>query len=148
MHTTLSRRQFIMALAAAPALGLGLAGCTSSARDIRFFGTGTLDIGSAGWSHLLDEKRLRLSFKDNGNDAGPVIAQMTAGTAAADYDLGGLLGGGEGVLAAAGALQPWDLAKVPNWNTAWPWAKSIEHTRWKGEQFGIPLVVNADSMIY
>lgn len=150
MNSNLSRKQFLMAIAAAPMFGLGVSGCTSPAkvRDIRFFGTGTLDINPSGWSHLLEEEKLRLSFKDNGNDAGPVIAQMTAGTAAADYDLGGLLGGAEAALAQAGAIEPWDLTKVPNWNTAWPWAKSIEHARWKGEQYGIPLVVNADSMIY
>jgi putative spermidine/putrescine transport system substrate-binding protein len=150
MHTNLSRRQALISLAATTIVGIGGTGCTRSSgvRDIRFFGTGTLDIGSQGWKHLLDERKLRLSFKDNGNDAGPVIAQMTAGTAAADYDLGGLLGGAEAVLAKAGAIQPWDLTKIPNWNTAWPWAKSIEHTRWNGRQYGIPLVVNSDSMIY
>ncbi|WP_375398130.1 PotD/PotF family extracellular solute-binding protein [uncultured Sphingomonas sp.] len=73
---------------------------------------------------------------------------MIAGTAAADYDLGGLLGGAEAVLAEKGTILPWDMSKVPNWSTAWQWAKSIEHTRWKGQQYGIPLVVNADSMIY
>jgi len=73
---------------------------------------------------------------------------MTAGSAAADYDLGGLLGGAEEVLANAGAILPWDLAKIPNWDGVWRWAKDIKHARWKGEQYGLPLVVNADSMIY
>jgi putative spermidine/putrescine transport system substrate-binding protein len=150
METNLSRRQILQALATLPGLALVGPGCTrpTSATDVRFFGTGTLDVGAKGWGQLSDAERVRLLFKDNGNDAGPVIAQMTAGTAAADYDLGGLLGGAEAVLANAGTILPWDMSKIPNWATAWPWAKSIEHTRWKNQQFGIPLVVNADSMIY
>jgi putative spermidine/putrescine transport system substrate-binding protein len=101
-----------------------------------------------GWRNLERSESVRLLFKDNGNDAGPVIAQMTAGSAAADYDLGGLLGGAEAVLAGAGAILPWDLAKIPHWSSEWDWAKGIEHARVRGKQYGLPLVVNADSMIY
>jgi putative spermidine/putrescine transport system substrate-binding protein len=70
---------------------------------------------------------------------------MTAGSAATDYDLGGLLGGAETVLANGGSIIPWDLSKIPHWSSAWEWAKQIEHTRVNGKQFGLPLVVNADS---
>jgi putative spermidine/putrescine transport system substrate-binding protein len=150
MNATFSRRRVLQALAAVPSIALLGPGCSGSdsSVDVRFYGTGTLDIGSGGWANLLRDESARLIFKDNGNDAGPVIAQMTAGTAANDYDIGGLLGGAEAVLARNGAILPWDLSKIPNWATAWPWAKSIAHTRWRGQQFGIPLVVNADSMIY
>lgn len=119
-----------------------------SSKSLRFYGTATLDIGSDGWKELEKSIGTQLSFKDNGNDAGPVIAQMTAGAAAADYDIGGLLGGAEAVLASAGTILPWDLSKIPNWKSVWQWAKDIEHARWQGKQYGLPLVVNADSMIY
>jgi len=150
MDTNISRRRILQMMATLPGLALIGPGCTrpASGTDVRFFGTGTLDVGAKGWGRLSDDEHVRMMFKDNGNDAGPVIAQMTAGTAAADYDLGGLLGGAETVLGSGGAILPWDMSKIPNWATAWPWAKSIEHTRWKNQQFGIPLVVNADSMIY
>jgi putative spermidine/putrescine transport system substrate-binding protein len=150
MDSNISRHQFLSGLGASAALILFGAGCSQSnqPRDVRLYGTGTLDVGAQEWKYLEQAAGARLLFKDNGNDAGPVIAQMTAGTAAADYDLGGLLGGAEATLASAGAILPWDLAMVPNWNTAWQWAKDIEHTRWQGKQYGIPLVVNADSMIY
>jgi putative spermidine/putrescine transport system substrate-binding protein len=150
MDTNLSRKQLLLSLAAIPSLGLLGSGCTRTplVQDVRFFGTATLDVGAKEWSYLLEDEHVRLAFKDNGNDAGPVIAQMTAGTAATDYDLGGLLGGAEAALAAAGAILPWDMSKVPNWSTAWPWAQSIAHSKWQNQQFGIPLVVNADSMIY
>lgn len=171
MNSNLSRRQFLARLGVGTsALMLGTA-CTRSdpasagaaegvassadaaahakiARAIQFYGTATLDAGAATWKELENATGAKLLFKDNGNDPGPVIAQMTSGSAAADYDLAGLLGGAEGTLAAAGAILPWDLAKIPNFNSAWQWAKDIEHTRWKGKQYGIPLVLNADSMIY
>lgn len=158
MNTNFSRRQFLARLGAGSAALLLGAGCdrpspsatgsSLSSSAIRFFGTATLDIGEDGWKDLERAMKVRLSFKDNGNDAGPVIAQMTSGSAALDYDLGGLLGGAESVLANAGVILPWDMSKIPNWAGAWQWAKNIEHARWQGKQYGIPLVVNADSMIY
>jgi putative spermidine/putrescine transport system substrate-binding protein len=168
MDSNLSRRQFLTRLGVGTsALILG-AGCNQSgtavsdssatrtitlAQDIQpatiqFYGTGTLDAGAKIWSELEKATSAKLAFKDNSNDAGPVIAQMISGSAAADYDLGGLLGGAESVLASAGAILPWDLSKIPNLSSAWPWVKQIEHTNWKGKQYGIPLVLNADSMIY
>jgi putative spermidine/putrescine transport system substrate-binding protein len=150
MKPDLSRRACLAGLGAASSILLMGGGCGRSrtASRILFYGTATLDIGAEGWKGLHDRLGSSILFKDNGNDPGPVIAQMTAGTAALDYDLGGLLGGAEGVLAGAGAILPWDLSQIPNWATAWDWAKKIEHTRWQGEQFGLPLVVNADSIVY
>ncbi|EZP83928.1 hypothetical protein BV97_01121 [Novosphingobium resinovorum] len=150
MDTNLSRRRLLQAMAALPSVALIGPGCTRSTSgfDLRFFATATLDVGAKGWAQLLKDEGARMVFKDNGNDAGPVIAQMTAGTAANDYDLGGLLGGAETVLAEKGTILPWDLSQIPNWGTAWPWAKAIKHARYKGQQYGLPLIVNADSMIY
>lgn len=152
MNSNVSRREFLSRIGAAGVLMTsGLAtGCSGKrqSRDVRFFGTATLDIGAEGWRKLQDDLGARMLFKDNGNDAGPVIAQMTSGSAGADYDLGGLLGGAEGVLASSGTILPWDLSKVPNWKTAWQWAKNIDHAKWQDKQYGLPLVVNADSMVY
>lgn len=70
------------------------------------------------------------------------------GNAANDFDLGGLQGGAERELAAAGKILPWDLSKIGNWNSLWDWARSVPYAKWQGKQFGIPVVINADSMIY
>jgi len=128
--------------------GFGCGKKQQDASNVSFYGTATLDVGSDVWSFLEKKDNIRIRFKDNGNDAGPVIAQMTTGTAAIDYDLGGLLGGAENILASAGVILPWDLSKIPNWNDAWQWARDIKHTQWDNKQYGLPLVVNADSMIY
>lgn len=154
MHSNISRRQMLRHLGFGTTLFVLGGGCNSrkampsQSNDVRFYGTATLDVAFDGWKKLEEAIGARLSFKDNGNDAGPVIAQMTAGSAATDYDLGGLLGGAESVLAGSNKILPWDMSKIPNWKTAWQWAKDIEHSRWNGKQYGIPLVLNADSMIY
>ena len=152
-YSNVSRREFLLQLGlGSAAMSLAMFGLSCKRRtdtmDVRFFATATLDIGPDGWNSLQRAVGARVLFKDNGNDAGPVIGQMTAGSAAVDYDLGGLLGGAENVLAKASTIIPWDLSKIPNWNTAWQWAKDISHARSAGSQYGIPLVVNADSMIY
>jgi len=152
MSSNMSRREFLARAGAVSVLSTSLLGVGCSGkrqpRDVRFFATATLDIGAEGWKKLESDLGARMLFKDNGNDAGPVIAQMTAGSAGTDYDLGGLLGGAEGVLASPKTIMPWDLSKIPNWKTAWQWAKNIDHARWQNKQYGLPLVVNADSMIY
>src|SRR6185295_19415991 len=51
-------------------------------------------------------------------------------------------------LAEAGAIVPWDLTKLPNWNAIQPWARNNPYLSWQGRQYGIPVVVNADSMIF
>lgn len=151
--SNISRRQLLTKVGGGALLATLGAGCkrksqSEKAKEIRFYGTATLDVGSTEWAKLTDALGAKMLFKDNGNDAGPIIAQMISGSAASDYDLGGLLGGAEQVLAKAGAILPWELSKIPNWTGVWQWAKDISHTRWDGDQYGIPLVVNADSMIY
>lgn len=159
MNSNVSRREFLTRLGIGSALltfGTGFVTANNKihgnslgkARNVHFYGTATLDISSDAWKNLERSTGARLLFKDNGNSAGPVIAQMTAGSASLDYDLGGLLGGAEAVLASTGTILPWDLSKIGNWASAWQWAKGIEHALWKGKQYGLPLVVNADSMIY
>jgi putative spermidine/putrescine transport system substrate-binding protein len=68
--------------------------------------------------------------------------------AASDYDLGGLQGGAEAELAKANKILPWDLTKIPNFNTLWNWARDIQWAKWEGQQYGLPIAVNADSIIY
>ncbi len=133
--------------------GAGLWSCSrekkpGASKTLRLFGTGTLNIEEDGWRQLEQDLGFRLKFEDNGNDIGPVITQMVAGQAAHDFDLGGLQGGAEKELASAGVILPWDLGKIPNWSGVWPWAKNIKHAAWRGQQYGLPIVINADSMIY
>jgi putative spermidine/putrescine transport system substrate-binding protein len=146
-----SRRYFIKTLGIA-SIGLTLTGinsCTNSKKNkigLKFYGTGTLDIQD--WKRLEDELGISLTFKDNNNDPGPVISQMIMGTVSKDYDIGGLQGGAERELAAAKKIIPWDINKIPNWNSLWEWAKSIEYAKVDGKQYGLPIVINADSIIY
>jgi len=153
-NSNASRRQFLRMLglsAGSVALGSGsLAGCGNSggARELKLYGTGTLDIGNPGWEQLKRDLNCSLAFYDNGNDTGPVITQMIIGNAATDYDLGGLQGGAERELADAGKILPWNLEKIPNWASLWDWAQAVSYCKWQGKQYGIPVVVNADSMIY
>ena len=145
-----SRREFIrlMGLAGLGAVAGGLHACNpdKKADTLRFYGTGTLDIND--WSQLRKDLNINLLFTDNGNDVGPVLTQMIAGNAANDYDLGGLQGGAEQELAEAGKILPWDLTKIPNWAFVWDTVKDIPYTRVNGKQYGLPIVVNADSIIY
>ena len=116
-------------------------------RELKLFGTGTLDIGE-NWSQCENDLSTEVLFTDNKNDVGPVITQMVTGTAAEDFDIGGLQGGAEPELAEAGVILPWDMKKIPSWKNVWPLVKNISHCRWQGQQYGLPIVVNADSMIY
>ena len=129
---------------------LGLESCFDSQTKeklVRFYGTGTLDIG-LNWKRIEQELGIKVAFSDNGNDTGPIIASMINGTAANDFDLGGIQGGVETELARAGKILPWDLSKLPNWNSVWDWAKDIPTCKVDGKQYGLPIVVNADSIIY
>lgn len=151
-----SRREFLRRMGwTAAGIGLGaqtLSGCfresAQKGATLRLFGTGTLDVGEDGWRQAQKDLGTEIVFKDNGNDTGPVITQMIAGSAALDYDLGGLQGGAERELAEAGVILPWDLTKIPNWSAIQPWARNNPYLAWQGRQYGIPVVVNADSMIY
>ncbi len=117
-------------------------------REISFYATGTLDIETE-WARLADQRQIKLRFIDNGNDPGPVIGQMVTGTAAKDYDIGGLQGGAERELAEAGVIEPWDIKRISAWPRMWDLAASeIPYIRHKNATYGIPIAVNADSMIY
>ncbi len=118
----------------------------TSIRELKLYGTGTLNLES--WAQAQQDLHVKLTFKDNNNDAGPVVTQMVSGTVADDFDLGGLQGGAEAELAQAGKILPWDLTKIPNWQAVWPWAQDIRHAKYDGKQYGLPIVINADSMIY
>jgi putative spermidine/putrescine transport system substrate-binding protein len=147
-----SRRDFlrILGLSAGSFAIASLGGCGTAGgvKELKFYGTGTLDIGKDGWEHLKHDLDCSLAFYDNNNDTGPVITQMIIGNAANDYDLGGLQGGAERELASAGKIIPWNLEKIGNWPSLWDWVQAIPYSKWEGKQYGIPVVVNADSMIY
>lgn len=147
--SNLSRSAFLKLVGLTGAsIGLfGLAGCRRDNAAIRLYASGTLDIGD-GWRRLEQDLGMRLVFDDNGNDSGPIIANMLNGNAAFDYDIGGIQGGIERELALAKKILPWDLSKIPNWQTVWPWIKDIPNCKVDGKQYGLPLVVNADSIIY
>ncbi|MGO4842103.1 extracellular solute-binding protein, partial [Rhizobiaceae sp. 2RAB30] len=87
-------------------------------------------------------------FTDNGNDPGPVVAKLVAGNGNDLYDIGGLQGGAEKELARQGAIAPWDISKIPNYAKVWDFAKQIPYLHHEGKQYGLPSVLNADSMIY
>lgn len=146
-----SRRHLIRLLGGAAA-ATALAGLScrreTQPRMLRFFGTGTLDVTDKHWSRLVQELGVQVAFKDNQNDPGPVIAQMKKGNAATAYHIGGLQGGAERELAEAGLIIPWDISKIPNYESLWPWAKAIRYTHVNGKVYGIPSVINADSIIY
>lgn len=151
-----SRRRFItttaFALGSIPAATSVLSSCRSDSKptatvDLSFYGTGTLDIEEKRWKNAR-EAGVAVSFSDNKNDVGPVIAQMVTGNAAKVHDVGGLQGGAERELFAAGAIVPWDLVKIPNWARVWDEAKAISYTKSDGRQLGLPIAINADSIIY
>jgi len=148
-NSNISRSTFIKQLSF---LGLGASllkfpSCTSNDKTIKFYGTGTLDIGNS-WVNVKNDIGINVSFSDNGNDTGPIIANMINGNAAYDFDIGGFQGGTEAELANAAKIVPWDLSKIPNWKNTWDWIKNIDSCRVNGKQYGLPLVVNADSIIY
>ncbi len=151
LFSNLSRRQMLKMTAgsvgalAASSMLPGMAHAAGG--DISFWGSGTLDIGDK-WQRAADDASLTISFTDNGNDPGPVVARLVAGNANAVYDVSGLQGGAEKELAAQGAIAPWDTSKIANWDKVWQWAKDIPFLYHEGKQYGLPGVVNADSIIY
>jgi putative spermidine/putrescine transport system substrate-binding protein len=126
----------------------GLSGCTKKEQTLRFFGTGTLDIGDENWVEVTKLLGTKIDFVDNKNDVGPILAQMINGTAADTYDLGGVQGGAEPEMFRSRAIEPWDLSKIPNWQSMWDDMKEIPYLNIEGQQIGIPLAANADSMIF
>jgi len=126
---------------------LGISRIARSADEINFWATGTLDIGDDGWKIIANDSGVKVNFTDNGNDPGPVVAKLAAGNANDIYDIGGLQGGSEKELARRGLIAPWDLSQIPNYASLWQWAKDIPYLTYEGKTYGIPTVINADSMI-
>jgi len=151
IRSRLTRRQVVRRAAlGAGALAVGtlwLPRAAQAADEINFWASGTLDIGDDGWKIFANESGVEVDFTDNGNDPGPVVARLAAGNANDIYDVGGLQGGSEKELAKRGLIAPWDLTQIPNYASVWEWAKNIPYLTFEGKVYGIPTVVNADSMI-
>src|SRR5258708_31539089 len=126
---------------------LGLPRAARAADEINFWATGTLDIGDDGWKTFERESGVEVNFSDNGNDPGPVVAKLAAGNANDIYDVGGLQGGSEKEVAKRGLIAPWDLSQIPNYASLWQSAKDIPYLSYEGKVYGIPSVINADSII-
>ncbi|SIQ93413.1 putative spermidine/putrescine transport system substrate-binding protein [Rhizobium sp. RU35A] len=150
LASNLGRRDLLKLMGAGTAAvtlsGLG-ASAARAAGSVAFWATATLDIADK-WQAFAKETGVMPEFTDNGNDVGPVIARLVAGNANDLFDVGGFQGGAEKELARQGAIIPWDLSKIPNYDSVWQWAKDIPYLRHEGKQYGIPTVVNADSIIY
>ena len=151
IQSRLTRRQLVQrATLGAGALAVGtlhLPRAAQAANEINFWASGALDIGDDGWKIVANESDVQVDFTDNGNDPGPVVAKLAAGNANDIYDVGGLQGGSEKELAKRGLIAPWDLAQIPNYSSVWEWMKNIPYLTFEGKIYGIPTVVNADSMI-
>jgi putative spermidine/putrescine transport system substrate-binding protein len=147
----LTRRQLVqngvLGAGALTAGSLGLLRATEVLDEINFWATGTLDIGEDGWRTIANDSGVKVDFTDNGNDPGPVVAKLAAGNANDVYDVGGLQGGSEKELARRGLIAPWDLSQIPNYASVWQWAKAIPYLTHDGKAYGIPTVINADSII-
>jgi putative spermidine/putrescine transport system substrate-binding protein len=150
-RSRLTRRQLVQRAAlGAGALAVGtwrLMGAAHAANAINFWASGGLDIGDDGWKIFASESDVKVDFTDNGNDPAPVVAKLAAGNANDIYDVGGLQGGTERELAKRGLIAPWDLAQIPNYSSVWEWAKSIPYLTFEGKTYGLPTVINADSMV-
>jgi len=151
IRSQLTRRRLVQGAAVgvgALAMGnLGLPRAARAADVVNFWATGTLDIGGDGWKTFADEGDVKVNFTDNGNDPGPVVAKLAVGNANAIYEVAGLQGGSEKELAKRGLIAPWDLSQIPNYASLWQWAKDIPYLTYQGKTYGIPTVINADSMI-
>lgn len=147
----LTRRQLAQnSLLGAGALAAGSLGIPRAARaadEINFWASATLDIGDDGWKVIANDCGVRVDFTDNGNDPGPVVAKLAAGNANDIYDVGGLQGGSEKELAKRNLIAPWDLSQIPNYAGLWQWVKDIPYLLYQGKVYGIPTVINADSLI-
>jgi spermidine/putrescine-binding protein len=154
-HTSnISRRKFLKRLGRTAGTAAGLAAFGRSGLlgaqnvvTLNMWASGTMTVEDY-WQRLEKDEGIRINFSDNGNDPGPVVAKMVFGNANDIYDIGGLQGGAEKELALQNAISPWDMKQIPNWEHVWSWAKEIPYIVHDGEQYGIPTVINADSMIY
>ncbi|MDK4705632.1 substrate-binding domain-containing protein [Rhizobium sp. CNPSo 4062] len=151
LRSNMQRRDMLKLMGAgAAALTVGGLSATSAMADdatVAFWGTATLDIGDK-WQEFTRQSGISPEFTDNGNDVGPVVARLAAGNANDLFDVGGFQGGAERELAKQGLIAPWDVSKISNFAGIWQWAKDIPTLTYEGKQYGIPTVVNADSIIY
>src|SRR5690606_27330184 len=150
LRSNLQRRDMLKLMGSgAAAMAMGGLPRMAMAQDatIAFWATATLDIGDK-WQQFAEQEGVMPEFTDNGNDVGPVVARLAAGNANDLFDLGGFQGGAERELARQGLIAPWDVAKIPNYESVLQWAKDIPYLSHEGNQYGIPTVVNADSIIY
>src|SRR5580692_10111563 len=141
VFSQLTRRQLVQnAVLGTGALATGSLSMPRPSRaadEISFWATGTLDIGDDGWKIFANESGTKVSFTDNGNDPGPVVARLAAGNAGDIYDVGGLQGGSEKELAKRGLIAPWDLSQIQNYSSVWQWAKNIPYVTYEGKIYGI-----------
>ncbi|MGY5799848.1 ABC transporter substrate-binding protein [Rhizobium sp. LEGMi12c] len=151
LRSNMQRRDMLKLMGAgAAALSVGGLSATRAMADdatVAFWGTATLDIGDK-WQEFTRQSGVSPEFTDNGNDVGPVVARLAAGNANDLFDVGGFQGGAERELAKQGLIAPWDVSKISNFAGIWQWAKDIPTLTYEGKQYGIPTVVNADSIIY
>ncbi|NLS16215.1 extracellular solute-binding protein [Rhizobium sp. P40RR-XXII] len=151
LRSNMQRRDMLKLMGAgAAALSFGGLAATRAMADdatVAFWATATLDIGDK-WQEFARQNGVSPEFTDNGNDVGPVVARLAAGNANDLFDVGGFQGGAEKELAKQGLIAPWDVSKIPNFAGIWQWAKDIPTLTHEGKQYGIPTVVNADSIIY
>lgn len=151
-NSNLSRRHLLRVLGGAAGVICSspfLASCGSrgeTTKKLNFWGTGTLDIPD--WAEFNNAFDAQLIFEDNHNDPGPVIAKLVTQREKDARHVSGLQGGAEATLAEHGAIIPWNMDLIPNYKQLWPWARDIAYTRVNNEVYGIPAVINADSMIY
>jgi putative spermidine/putrescine transport system substrate-binding protein len=149
MRSNLNRRELLgrLGLAAAGAISCPMHTFAQKRQFINFWGTGTLDIGD--WKAIETEKGIVVEFDDNGNDPGPVVQRLSGDGEAAWRHISGLQGGAEPVLAEKGAIEPWDITKINNFGKIWDFVlRKIPYIERNNEYYGIPTVINADSMIY
>jgi putative spermidine/putrescine transport system substrate-binding protein len=153
--SNLSRRELLRRLAAAGIVttvpSSVLTACTKggqplAAKELNVWGTATLEV--ADWAPFEKMSGVRVQFEDNGNDPGPVITRLITNNESQTRHVSGMQGGAERELAAAGAIVPWDETLIPSFASVWEWARGIDYIRKDGDLYGIPTVVNADSMIY
>jgi putative spermidine/putrescine transport system substrate-binding protein len=151
VFSQLTRRQLVqnglVGVGALAAETLALSHGAHAAEEINFWASATLDIGDDGWKTIANDSGVRVRFTDNGNDPGPVVARLAAGNANDIYDVGGLQGGSEKELARRGLIAPWDLSQISNYPSMWQWARDIPYLVHQGKTYGIPTVINADSII-
>lgn len=120
----------------------------ADATAINFTAPSSYDLDAKDWAKFTSDTKLSVRFTDNGNDVGPVLARMITGTMARDFDVQGLQGGAEPELAKAGVILPWDTSQIASWSSVWESAKNISYTVVNGARYGIPIALNADSIIY